>query len=106
MPHAAVKPFTHNSSRAQGRESIRRNGERHYINHAPHFSVHYYPQKALQEVWYREWDNEIIAYGFHLLAVYENLKANTPDILAESGTPYDPASGRPCIQTIEYRVRL
>jgi hypothetical protein len=41
MHPATIKPFTQNASRAQGRESVRRNGERHYINHYPHFSVHY-----------------------------------------------------------------
>ena len=106
MRAATAKPFTQNASRAQGRESVRRNGERHYINHYPHFSVHYYPQKDPQEVWYREWDNEVIAYGWHLFDIYESLKANIPQILAESEAPYDPDSGKPYIQMIEYRVRL
>jgi hypothetical protein len=106
QPATLNKPFTQNASRAQGRESVRRNGERHYINHYPHFSVHYYPQKEPQEVWYREWDNEVIAYGWHLLDVYECLKANIPQTLAESEAPYDPDSGLPYIQMIEYRVRL
>src|SRR5207248_5627646 len=98
--------YANNASRAPGRESMRRNGERHYINHYPHFSVHYYPQKEPEEVWYREWDNEIIAYGRKLLTVYESLKANMPQILAESDTPYDPASEQPYILMIEYRIRL
>ena len=99
------RSYANNASRAPGRESVRRNGERHYLNHYPHFSVHYYPQKEPQEVWYREWDNELIAYGWNLLAVYEDLKANTPDILQECDTSYDPDSGAPHIQTIEYRIR-
>ena len=106
LRHTPAKPFTQNASRAQGRESQRRNGERHYINHYPPFSVHFYPQKDPQEVCYRAWDHELIAYGCHLLVVYEGLKANTPDILAESDAPYDPASGLPYIRTIEYRLRL
>jgi hypothetical protein len=38
---AQTKTFANNPSRTPGREFLRRNGERHYINHYPHFSVHY-----------------------------------------------------------------
>jgi hypothetical protein len=106
MQPAIVTPFTQNASRGKGRESVCRNGERHYINHYPHFSVHYYPHREPQEVWYREWDNELIAYGWKLMAVYEHLKANVPEVLAESDTPYDPAAEGPYIRNIEYRIRL
>jgi hypothetical protein len=41
-PDMQSKTFTGNAGKAKGREFIRRNKERHYINHSPHFSVHYY----------------------------------------------------------------
>ena len=106
MPTATVSTFSHNTSRAQGRECVGRTGECHYINHYPPFSVHYYPARHPQEVWYRQWDEELIAYGWHLRAVYEDLKANAPQLLTESDGPYDPASEVPYIRRIEHRVRL
>jgi hypothetical protein len=94
-----------NVSRAPGREVKRLNGERHYINHRPHFSVHYYP-KDPEELWFHEWEHDIIAYGYHLEALYHELKANSRHILEESTGPYDPNDGRPYIHKIEHRMRL
>jgi hypothetical protein len=95
-----------NVSRAPGREAIRQNGERHYINHRPHFSVHYYPYKDPEELWFHEWEHDIIAYGYHLGKLYDELKANSRHILEESTGPYDPNDGRPYIHKIEHRMRL
>ena len=43
----------------------------------PPFSVHYYPQKQPEELWFHEWEHDIIAYGYHLEALYHELKANS-----------------------------
>jgi hypothetical protein len=95
-----------NVGRAPGREARRLNGERHYINHRPHFSVHYYPNRDPEELWFNEWEHDIIAYGYHLEAIYHELKANSRHILEESSGPYDPNSGEPYIHKIEHRMRL
>jgi hypothetical protein len=101
-PDIQSKTFTGNAGKAKGREFIRRNGERHYINHAPHFSVHYYPIE--QRVWYQTWENDVHLFGRNLLGIYESLKSNSPDILQESEGPQD--AERPYIEKIEFRLRL
>ncbi len=104
-----VRPHTSNASRNPGREAVRQNGERHYINHRPHFSVHFYPAdktRSLEEVWYREWQDGFICYGYNLLPIYDQLKANGWEVLQESPGPNNPADGRPFITKIEYRMDI
>lgn len=103
-PDLQSRTHTGNAGKAKGREFIRRNGERHYFNHAPHFSVHYYPTEQPERVWYKVWEDDIHAFGRNLLAVYEDLKANTPDVLRESEGPQDAA--QPYIERIEFKTRL
>jgi hypothetical protein len=101
-PDIQSKTHTGNAGKAKGREFVRRNKERHYINHTPHFSVHYYPEP--EEVWYKTWEDDIHVFGRNLQRVYEDLKANSPEILQESEGPQDVES--PYIEKIEFRVRL
>ena len=101
-PDIQTKTFTGNAGKAKGREFIRRNGERHYINHSPHFSVHYYPEP--ERVWYKTWEDDMHIFGRNLLGVFESLKSNSPDILQESEGPQDAES--PYIEKIEFRLRL
>jgi hypothetical protein len=99
--NAQSKSHTGNAGKAKGREFVWRNGERHYINHSPYFSVHYYPEP--EQVWYKTWEEDMLVFGRNLLAVYEDLKANTPEILRESEGPQDAES--PYIEKIEFRLR-
>jgi hypothetical protein len=97
------RPHTPNVSRNPGREAIRRNDERHYINHRPPFAVHYFPQKEPEEVWLHIWEHDLIVYGYKLAPLYDKLKANARDVeLAESAGPYDPAADGTYILKIEY----
>jgi hypothetical protein len=103
-PDIQSKTFAGNAGKAKGREFIRRNGEQHYINHAPHFSVHYYPTEQPERVWYKTWEDDAHVFGRNLRGVYEDLKANAPNALRESDGPQD--AERPYIETIEVRLRL
>jgi hypothetical protein len=101
-----TRPHVGNVSRNPGREAVRRNGERHYINHRPAFAVHYYPQNQPEELWYHAFEHELIVYGYKLAALYDKLKANGWEVLEESDGPYDPNGAGPFIQKIEYRLAL
>jgi hypothetical protein len=103
-PDAHTKTFTGNAGKAKGREFIRRNGERGYINHSPYFVVRYYPLEQPERVWYQTWENDVHLVGRNLLAVYDDLKANTPKVWQESDGPQD--AEHPYIETIEFRLRL
>src|SRR4029079_8796608 len=59
MQDAKAKTFTGNSGKAKGREFLLRTGERHYINHSPYFSVHYYPHETPEKVWYKTWEDDM-----------------------------------------------
>jgi hypothetical protein len=63
-----------NVSRNPGREAVRRNGERHYINQRPAFALHYYPAKQPEqpeELWYHVFEHELLVYGYKLLPLYD-----------------------------------
>lgn len=100
------KTFSHGAKRSRGREFIRSDGTRYYINHYPRFSVQYYAEKDPEEILYREWEDEIVIYGRKLLKLYEEFKANARDHLQETEGPYDPDSDQPFIQTIKHRMQL
>ena len=77
-------------------------GERHYIHHAPHVSVHPYPEGKTEKICYKT--EEVMIYGHKLRAVDEDLKANTPEVLRESEGPQD--ADKPYTERIAYRMRL
>ena len=84
MQHTLDRSHTGNAGKAKGREFVRHNGERHYINHLPHFSVHYYPTGSSERIVYVTWEEDMIISGRNLLTVYEDLKANSPETIRES----------------------
>src|SRR5688572_594898 len=95
------------ATRNPGFEAIRNNGERHYTNHAPYFTVHYFPGKTPGDVellWYEKNQDRYKCEGYSLLSVYEDLKTGKRGALVESTGPYDPAGGRPYILKIEYEM--
>ena len=105
MVHEArLRTHASGAGKTPGREFVKRSGERFYISHRPHFSVHYHPEGKAERVLYKTWEEEVVVHGRNLRAVYEDLKANTPEILRESEGPQD--SDKPYIERIEYRVRL
>ena len=82
-----TKVHAANVSRNPGREAVRRNGERHYINQRPAFALHYYPAKQPEqpeELWYHVFEHELLVYGYKLLPLYDRLKANAWEVLEES----------------------
>ncbi len=95
---------TGNAGNAEGREAIKRNGERLYLNHQPCFRVHYDPTGKVERLVYALWENEIHAWGSTLLPYYEMLKANATDILRESEGPRD--ADLPYIDKIKFVQRL
>jgi hypothetical protein len=70
----------------------------------PLFVVRYYPLEQPERVWYQAWENDVHLVGRNLLAVYDDLKANTPEVWQESDGPQD--AEHPYIETIEFRLRL
>lgn len=104
VQEAKARTFTGAAGKTKGREFVKRSGERHYINHAPHFSVHHFLKGKTEKVLYKTWEEEVVISGRNLRGVYEDLKANTPEVLRESEGPQD--SDKPYIEKIEYRVRL
>jgi hypothetical protein len=111
MQHAFAdaheRSYANNVSRTPGREAETAQGERLYINFYPHFVLRYWPFLNPEQLLYRVWEEEILAHGWGLFQLYEQLKAHSPEhLLKESAGPYDPASGKPCICKIEFQTRL
>jgi len=96
-------------TRNPGCEAVCKTSERHYINHQPYFTVHYYPGEKpgdLEQVWYQKFEDRIICSGYNLLEIYGNLKKNRRIPLEESMGPYDPNDDKPFIVKIKHELRL
>ena len=91
-----------NAGRAPGFEIVHHDGTRHYVSHRPYYVVSYYSKTPVEEVCLRVWEDRFIAYGHNLLAIYEQLKANSREILQETGGIYNPNDARPFIERIDY----
>lgn len=104
MHQYKVKDHTGAAGRAKGQEFVIANtGERHYTNHSPRFSVHYYPQKEPEQLLYVSWEEHYLLHGYDLLETYETLKANVTDVIRQSQGPRE--VGKPYIEKIEFLLR-
>jgi hypothetical protein len=103
------KTFSHGAKRSRGREFIRRDGARYYINHYPRYSMLYFAKKdpeEVEEILYQEGEDEVTISGYKLLKTYDGIKANASDHLQETEGPYDQNSPEPYILSITHRLRL